>query len=178
MSHLLVYATAESRLHADLIIVRLKRAGISTEQLSIFHPPALRPNSARCWINGTTLLPISYLYSGQRVAVSGSLSRQFIAILRKNRFASIVDGMMALGLSHEQSVGLENSLLENRIVIAIGVLDEYELPAIYHTLRGLSVEKACAADVDHRSGEIPSRSHRYHPEFMPVVSSAEYYSAA
>jgi hypothetical protein len=178
MSHLLVYATAESRLHADLVIVRLKRAGISTSQLSIFHPPTLRPNSARCWINGTTLLPLSAVYSAQSVSVSGSLSRQFMAIQRKNRFISLSDGLRALGLTSEQSTGLENSLLENRIVIAIGVLDEYELPAIYHTLRGLSVEKACTTDLDEHGVPVAGHSHRYHPEFMPALSSTEYFTAA
>jgi hypothetical protein len=178
MSHILVYATAESRLHADLVIVRLKRAGISTEQLSIFHPPALRPNSARCWINGTSLIPLSSLYSAHSVSVSGALRRQFNALPRKNRFACLADGLTSLGLDHEQSVGIENSLLENRIVIAIGVLDEYELPAIYHTLRGLAVEKACTSDVDQVGIARPARSHRYHPEFVPAAAPTIFYSAA
>jgi hypothetical protein len=175
MSHLLVYATAESRLHADLVIVRLKRAGIATEQLSIFHPPVLRPNSARCWINGTALLPLT---STQGIAVSGSLSRLFNDVLRKNKFATMSDGMRALGLNDQERLGIENSLKENRIVIAIGVLDEYELPAIYHTLRGLAVEKACAVDVYEPGAAIPARSHRYHPEFVPAASPAAHFAAA
>ena len=175
MSHLLVYATAESRLHADLVIVRLKTAGISIEQLSLFYPPVLRPNSARCWVNGTALVPLS---STQSISVSGSLSRVFNGVHRKNKFASLSDGMRALGLNDKERTSLEDSLRENRIIVAIHVLDEYELPSIYHTLRGLAVEKACVVDVYEPGAAVPARSHRYHPEFVPAANSAGYFAAA
>jgi hypothetical protein len=175
MSHLLVYATAESRLHADLVIVRLKTAGISTDQLSLFYPPVLRPNSARCWVNGTALLPLT---STQCISVSGSLSQVFKDVLRKNKFATLSDGMRSLGLSDKERTSLEESLRENRIIVAIHVLDEYELPAIYHTLRGLAVEKASVVDVYEPGAAIPVRSHRYHPEFVPAANAAGHFVAA
>lgn len=175
MSHLLVYATAESRLHADLVFVRLKTAGVSTEQLSFFYPPTLRPNSARFWVNGTAVLPLS---PSQSISVSGSLSRAFDEVLRKNKLASLSDGMRALGLSDRERTSLEESLRENRIIVAIRVFDEYELPAVYHTLRGLAVEKACVVDVHEPGSAIPARSHRYHPEFAPAANYAGHYAAA
>jgi hypothetical protein len=163
MSHLLVYATTESRLHADLVVVRLKRAGISTESISILHPESLRPNSATCWMNGSAFMHLS---SGQAVSVSGALSRALKEDGAANG-ASFADRMSKLGLNHEQGSNLEESLLEHRIVIAVEVSDEYEMPAIYHTLRGLNVQKVSTADVAHKRGAV--RTHSYHPEFAPAA---------
>jgi hypothetical protein len=163
MSHLLVYATTESRLHADLVVVRLKRAGISTESISILHPESLRPNSASCWINGSAFM---HLASGQAVSVSGALSRALKEDGEANG-SSFTDRMSKLGLNHEQGSSLEESLLEHRIVIAVEVSDEYDMPAIYHTLRGLNVQKVSTADVAHRRGAV--RTHSYHPEFAPAA---------
>jgi hypothetical protein len=163
MSHLLVYATTESRLHADLVVVRLKRAGISTASISILHPESLRPNSAVCWINGSAFM---HLASGQAVSVSGALSRALKDDGEANG-ASFADRMSKLGLNHEQGSSLEESLLENRIVIAVEVHDEYEMPAIYHTLRGLDVQKVSTADVARKGAGV--RSHSYHPEFAPAA---------
>lgn len=165
MSHLLVYATTESRLHADLVVVRLKRAGISTDSISILHPESLRPNSALCWINGSAFMHLS---SGQAVSVSGSLSRALKHEGEANG-ESFADRMAKLGLNHEQGSSLEESLLENRIVIAVEVNDEYEMPAIYHTLRGLAVQKVSTADVAHKGAHSTVREHRYHPEFAPAA---------
>ena len=85
--------------------------------------------------------------------------------------------MGRLGLDHEQSSSLEESLLENRIVIAVEVHDEYDMPAIYHTLRGLSVEKVRTADVA-PSRQAPARSHVFHPEFAPAAFGPATVSAA
>jgi hypothetical protein len=174
MSHLLVYATTESRLHADLVVVRLKRAGISTAAISILHPEALRPNSALCWINGSAFMHLS---SGQAVSVSGALSRALKDEGEANG-SPFTDRMKKLGLNHEQGSSLEESLLENRIVIAVEVSDEYEMPAIYHTLRGLAVQKVSTADVARKGSTATGRSHRYHPEFAPAALAMAWYPAA
>jgi hypothetical protein len=170
MSHLLVYATTESRLHADLVVVRLKRAGISTSSISILHPESLRPNSALCWMNGSAFLHLS---TGQSVSISGSLSRSLKGEGGANG-ASFADRMGKLGLDNQQRSSLEESLLENRIVIAVEVHDEFEMPAIYHTLRGLDVQKVCTADVASKGSPASTRSHRYHPEFAPAAFALAY----
>jgi hypothetical protein len=175
MSHLLVYATTDSRLHADLVIVRLKRAGISMAAISILHPQSLRPNSAVCWINGSAFLPLP---SGEGIAVSGSLSRPFNEDLKKNESTPFSDRLCRMGLSREQGASLEDSLLENRIVIAIEVHDEYELPAIYHTLRGMAVQKVNLADIARHGPGIPARSGKYRPLFAPAAFAMAYCRAA
>jgi hypothetical protein len=170
MSHLLVYATTESRLHADLVVVRLKRAGISMAAISILYPDSLRPNSAVCWMNGSAALHLS---TGQSVSIAGSLIRSIMA-LGGTKEASFAERMEKLGLDHQQRSSLEESLLENRIVIAVEVLDEFEMPAIYHTLRDLDVQKVSTADVARKGSPPPTRSHRYHPEFAAAAFAMAY----
>ena len=100
------------------------------------------------------------------ISVSGALSRALKDDGEANG-ASFADRMSKLGLNHEQGSSLEESLLENRIVIAVEVHDEYEMPAIYHTLRGLDVQKVSTADVARKGAGV--RSHSYHPEFAPAA---------
>jgi hypothetical protein len=157
------------------VVVRLKRAGISTAKISILNPQSLSPNSARCWINGSALLALT---PSQSVSVSGMLSGALNSSLKKNQNVSFSDRMGKLGLGHEQCSSLENSLLESRIVIAVEVDDEYELPAIYHTLRGLDVQRVNISDVAHKGALASTRSHRYHPEFAPVAFAMGYGHAA
>jgi hypothetical protein len=174
MSHPLLYATTDSRLHADLLIVRLKHAGISTALISILYPQSLRPNSAVCWINGSAFLPLS---SGESVAVSGPLARALDEGTKSSARKSFIDQMGKLGLSHEQASSLEESLLENRIVIGIEVQDEYELPAIYHTLRGLAIQKVNTADIAPKGAPVAARSRRYRPAFAPAAFAMACFNA-
>lgn len=159
MSHLLVYATAESRLHADLVVVRLKHAGIDTDLISVIHPAGARPNSAFCWLDGTSTVPLT---SGGSTTISG-LFRNSLSDVSKNPTSGLADRMSRLGLTHDQGMNIEESLLENRIIILVEVHDEFELPAIFHTFRGLAAEKVHTADLEHRPLDAAHASHRYRP---------------
>lgn len=158
MSHLLVYATTDSRLHADLLVVRLKRSGIATGLISVLYPSKLRPNSTRCWIRGSMPFPLE---SGDEVTVSGMLGLRLNALGKRWGRSSLVDGLTEIGLSHEQSMNVEESLRGNSIVVAVEVADEGDLPSIYHTLRGLAVEKVQTSDTAINSRELSSPSRRY-----------------
>jgi len=158
MSHFLVYATTDSRLHADLLVVRLKRAGISTSLVSMLYPTCLRPNSTHCWIRGS--VPFA-LESENDVTVSGMLGLRLSALLNRGGRSSLVDGLTEIGLSHEQSVNLSESLRGNGIVIAVEVADEADLPTIYHTLRGLAVARVRTADSIPASEDRVAPSRRY-----------------
>lgn len=123
MSHLLVYATADSRLHADLLIVRLKRAGIATSLVSLLYPAKLRPNSTRCWIRGN----ISYETECGEVTVSGMLGLRLAALKAKWNSDPLVHGLTEIGLSHEQSTSVAEKLNGNSIVVAVENADAAEL---------------------------------------------------
>jgi hypothetical protein len=144
MLHLLIYATAVSRLHADLAIVRLNKAGIAMSQISILHPPLSRPNSA-LWLDGSAEFSLS---SGESVLVSGFLRSWLHGSAKSDDAASLADRLAGLGLVRGQSSQIEESLLERRVVVAIAEWDESKLPAIFDCLHGVGAEHIREATID------------------------------
>jgi hypothetical protein len=139
MSRLVVFASAFSRLHSDLIIVRLRRAGIPTAQLSLIHPLHRCPNSTLCWLGGSTRLRVA---SGVNIAASGFLSAPLQTPADVATSDATFSGKLAqLGLSHEQSVVLEDTMLENRVAIAVEVVDKATLATILQVLQRAGAEK-------------------------------------
>lgn len=175
MSHLLVYATTDSRLHADVLIVRLNLAGVPSPLISVIHPAALQPNSTVSWIKGSVSYPLS---SGDQATVSGMLGLRLAAQERKWARNPLVDGLCNIGLTYEQSLNVEESLLGSHIVIAVEVENESELPAIYHTLRGLSIEKVATGDTAVTPRELASPSNRYSRVYSAADLGTASYSAA
>jgi hypothetical protein len=163
MSHLLVYATTDSRLHADLVIVRLKRAGIATGLISVLYPSKLRPNSTRCWIRGN----VSYDTGAGEVSVSGMLGLRLNALKKRWSSNPLVDGLGEIGLNHDQSMTVVESLMGNHIVVAVEIGDESDLPAIYHTLRGLAIGKVRTADSAINNSELAPRPRHIRHIFAP-----------
>jgi hypothetical protein len=163
MSHLLVYATADSRLHADLLIVRLKRAGIATGLISVLYPSKLRPNSTRCWIRGN----MAYSTPCGEVTVSGMLGLRLAALKSKWNREPLVEGLTEIGLSRDQSANVAERINGNSIVVAVEIADEADLPAIYHTFRGLDIEKVRTADTATISPELAGRYRRFRRFFEP-----------
>jgi hypothetical protein len=146
MIHILTYATAHSRLHADLAVVRLHKAGIATAQISIMHPPLARPNSA-LWLNGSSEFALS---EGESVLVSGFLSSWLDSRAESDETNSLVEELVDLGVGRSQSIGIEDSLLERRVVVAIAEWDERKVPAILECLQDVGAECIRQADIDDR----------------------------
>jgi len=149
MSRLLVFASAFSRLHADLLIVRLKRAGIAPALISVIHPLSSRPNSALCWLGGSLKIRVA---SGEKIAVSGFL-QPLLERADQTPPATLDEKFADLGLSHEQRVSLEETLLENRVVVAIDVEEKVELPTMLQTLQRAGAEKVFTANLRDAAGK-------------------------
>jgi hypothetical protein len=163
MSHTLVYATADSRLHADLLIVRLKRAGIATGLISVLYPSKLRPNSTRCWIRGN----ISYSSPHGAVTVSGMLALRLAALKVKWQRDVLANSLGEIGFSHDQGLNIAERLNGDRIVVAVEISDAAQLPAIYHTFRGLDVEKVRTAATASIAPDLAGRYRRLRRFFEP-----------
>ena len=151
MSQLLVFASAFSRLHADLIIVRLKRAGIAPSLISIIHPLASRPNSALCWLGGSLQLRVA---SGEKIGVSGFLQPLLDPdSATTTKPASLDEKLADLGLAHERRLTLEETLLENRVIVAIDAEEKAELPTMFQTLQRAGAEKIFTSHVQRVGGK-------------------------
>src|SRR4051812_5922344 len=68
----LVFATATSAIHSDLIVVALKRVGLPMSGISLFYSNYSRPDSVLYWIDGARRLTLSQ--TNETVTVAGPLS--------------------------------------------------------------------------------------------------------
>lgn len=139
MSTTSVFATATSTIHTDLIIVALKRVGVSMGGISILYPSYSRPDSLLYWVDGAT--PLALSPAGETVTVSGPLRFALDQHQERSEFPSLVGGLRSLGLSAEQSVGFEAALIEDRVVLCVEAADEGQLALIFHVLHHIGAEK-------------------------------------
>lgn len=163
MSTTSVFATATSTIHTDLIIVALKRVGISTSGISILYPSYSRPDSVLYWIDGATRLALSP--TGETVTVSGPLRFVLEQHRGSGEFPHLVDSLRSMGLNEEQSTSFEASLLEDRVVICIEAADEGELAMIFHILHHIGAEKIVITET------VPSYGHAGSRSPLPVAAA-------
>jgi hypothetical protein len=163
MSHILVFASAESRLHADLLIVRLRKAGVSPAAISILYPRASQPNSAVCWLEHSSKFALA---TGEAMASAGFLAEIFHAG-EPAKPRPLAHALAALGVSDEQSAGVEEILAENRIVVAVDARKENELPAILQVLKQGAAETVFISDREREASSLASSF--YQETLSPMV---------
>lgn len=139
MSTTSVFSSVTSSIHADLIIVALKRIGISTSGISIIYPSYSRPDSVLYWVDGATQLNLTP--AGETVTVSGPLRFALDQDRSRSAIPSLVESLRSIGLNEEQSLGYEATLLDDRVVLCIEASDESELALIFHILHHIGADK-------------------------------------
>jgi hypothetical protein len=137
----LVFASAESRLHADLVAVRLRKAGISSAAISILYPRASQPNCAVCWFERSCEFALS---TGEPMAGAGFLAEVFRADEARPR--RLAHALSALSVNDEESAGVEEILAENRLVVAVDARAEEELSTIMEVLQHCASDTVFVSD--------------------------------
>ena len=123
-------------MHADLIIVGLKRVGISTRGVSVLYPSSPRPDAVMYWLDGSSRLALSP--TGGTVTVSGPLRLALDEHRSDLAFPLLRQSLRSLGLTQEQATCFEGALLEDRMVIVVEAIDDAELALIFHTFHHVS----------------------------------------
>jgi hypothetical protein len=122
-----IFANASSRLHADLIVIRLKRSGIPCDQISVIYPTDLVPNSALCWLEGKSM-PANY--EGEMVAVAGPMRK----VLSVKNEGSLIQSLSKMGLPGESAAACAEHLSQGEIVIGVNTTNEDEVATVWDTL--------------------------------------------
>lgn len=128
-----VFAAALSRLHADLLLVRLQRGGIATEKLFAIFPERSQPNSALCWDTGQSTTLDS---SGERVTVAGCLRGS----VRVETETLLIRSFQRLGVDLQHACVLAERLGRGEILIGVQSSNSAEISIALHTLRELEAE--------------------------------------
>lgn len=147
-----VLAEAHSKLHADIAIIRLLRAGIRSEKISAVFPRNRAPNSVCCWLSSFYRIPMP---SALPIAAAGLLGRLF----RKGVRASDFDEQMEnLGLTPEITHRLIERMEDGRIILCVHARNESEAAVAWHIFHHVSAENiVCPTrDIDLAPYEAPA----------------------
>ncbi len=140
MSTLPVLADASSKLHADIAIVRLIRAGIAKEHISAMFPRRRAPNSVCCWLKNFNVVPVA---TALPIAAAGLLGRLF---RRGAKAADLAAKLEALGLRADFAQRAIEKLENGQIVLCVHAKSENEAAIAWHIFKHVGVENIAFAD--------------------------------
>lgn len=152
MTSIPVFADAHSRLHADIAIIRLIRAGIRTGRISAVFPSRRAPNSVCCWLKDFRRIS---LRSALPIATAGLLGQLFN---RKARRADVERTLESLGLAPEMGERMLEKVRDGRIVLCVHARNETEAAIAWHIFQHVGAENiTCPShELLSLSTEIPS----------------------
>jgi hypothetical protein len=152
MSSLPVLAEANSKLHADIAIIRLLRAGIRSEKISAIFPRNRAPNTVCCWLSSFHRVPIT---SSSPIAAAGLLGRLFKKGVRATEFD---EQMENLGLTAEITARLVEKMEDGRIVLCVHARNEAEAAVAWRIFERVAAENimcpAHQAELVHRDAPV------------------------
>lgn len=161
-----VFAAATSRLHADLMIIRLKRAGISSGKISAIFPERLSPNAASCWLEGHSQ---PTLYCEETVTIAGPMRKA----LSTESETAFIRSLQRAGVGLNDACSYAERLGKGQILLCVNTDDQTEIALAWHTLRELEAE-AISLGISMRAPERKSwfgrRTRDQHTHAVPNLS--------
>jgi hypothetical protein len=155
MNKTTIFATTSYRLSADLLIIRLKRVGISTNKISALFPSKSRPNSALCWL-GKCLTSTGWRNEDMSLTVAGPLRRFFAS---KQFGAGIADRLEATGLAEESSRQLEEKLRQGQILVCVDAETDLEISLAWHVCYQMNADSLLvSSSYDDSAVKAPARA--------------------
>lgn len=151
MSSLPVFADALSRLHADIAIIRLVRAGIPAARISAVFPRRSAPNSVCCWLKSFNCVP---RVSTWPIAAAGLLGKLF---KRGVDSAEVCRELETLGFPADTTKRILEKTAEGRIVLCVHARTESEAAVAWHIFHHVGLENiALPADLVLTPREVPA----------------------
>ncbi len=149
MFSLPVLAEANSRLHADIAIIRLLRTGIRAEKISAIFQQDRAPNTVCCWLNDFHSLPID---SGVPIAAAGPLGRLFQSGRNEDVFQQELE---RLGLTRDLMTRLSEKAADGQMILCVHARSEAEAAVAWHIFYHVEAENiTCPSGyVDHVARE-------------------------
>lgn len=134
MPSLPIFAETNSKLHADITIIRLLRAGFQADQLSAIFPQAWTPNSVSYWLSDIHSIQVA---SALPMAASGPLGELLGYGPESNEYQVEMD---QLGLSSEMTSRLLEKVEDGRTVLCVHARSETEVAIAWHVFLHVAAE--------------------------------------
>ena len=128
-----VFAAASSRLHADILLIRLMRAGIARDKLSAIFPERLTPNCALCWLEGES---VPTPYDGENVRMAGPAAK----MLSTKNEAAFARSLEKIGLQENEASSYAERLGQGQIIVCVHPSNEDEVAIAWHICCELNAE--------------------------------------
>lgn len=133
MTPISVFASTRSRLHADLVVIRLRRAGVPRDKISAVFPESLKPNLALCWLDRNSK---PTLYNGETVIAGGPIVDQ----MSTQSEPSFIHGLQQMGLNLNDACSYAERLHQGQILVSISTNDSSDVALAWQTFRELEAE--------------------------------------
>ena len=167
MSHSIVIASANSRLHADVILIRLRRAEIDCREISVLFPTQSMPNAVGCWL---PLAPNADLKAGQEtIGCAGRLRKSFAQSTASKDGLEIVDVLTEAGVDAMGANILAERLEQGHTLLCVHARSEAEVSIAWHIFRHARADTIIVDSVPSHSS---SRAQRQIQAVAPWVSVA------
>ncbi|HEU5081345.1 MAG TPA: hypothetical protein VFT72_19190 [Opitutaceae bacterium] len=147
-----VFASANSRLHADVMAIRLTKAGVATSKISAIYPERLKPNCADCWLKGRKTAKL-FGHENETFVAAGPLA----AAVSLESEADLVRTLHAAGLSLEDAHASVERLGKDQILISAEVATEEELSVAWHMFCELQADDIAIAATKKTPRATPAR---------------------
>lgn len=161
-----VVASANSRLHADVILVRLRRAQIDTRKISVFYHHHAMPNAVGCWL---PVMPDSELrLDGEAIGRAGHLVKAAMPAPHEDG-REIVQLLTRSGVDLMGAHILSERLGQGHILICVQAADEDEAAIAWHVFRHSQADTIVTGSDTTASGRAAREIHQIAP-WVPAAA--------
>ena len=159
-----VVAEVNSKLHADIALIRLLRAGIRAEHISAIFPRGRAPNTVCCWLNGFHSVP---LITAVPMAAAGVLGQLFRTVSTTEGFEGELDD---LGLSSEMISRLTEKMEDGRTVLCVHARNDAEAAVAWHIFQHVAAEHI-DSPIDLAGRELQPREMAAHTGHLSEIAA-------
>jgi hypothetical protein len=167
MKSTFVLATADSRLHADIMMIRLRRAGISIDRLSAVFSRRFVPNSFFFWLRRPKTLRSHT--PGESFFAAGPLQKM---IGRDDDVAAIRGKLRHLGFDHHAAEHFAQSLWMGHAVLCVQAKDADEAAVAWHIFNHSRAEMIAVSGQPSQRTPVPAPDISLSHAWLPAVAAA------
>ncbi len=160
-----VIASASSRLHADVMLIRLRRAGIACQKISALFPRNSIPNSVACWLK---LDQERTLHVGDETVVpAGPIRSQ---LHHNHDAASVAEWLEGAGVDHVSGQALVEKVEQGHTLLSVTTTSEDEASIAWHVFKHVSAD--CIVVGEHGTKEKSRTQRRDQATPLPLWAAA------
>ena len=144
MKHSFVFATADSRLHADIMMIRLRRAGLNIDRVSAIFSHQFAPNSFFFWLKSPRTLRCRT--KGESFFVAGPLQHSFGG---GDEVEAVPSVLRKMGVDRSEAGRLARALWLGHGVLCVHAKNQDEAAVAWHIFKHSRAAEIVVSGVNH-----------------------------